>query len=33
MKQALYGIYDRTEYVERIKSFVADTGWPQTALE
>jgi 4-hydroxyphenylacetate 3-monooxygenase len=32
MKQALYGIYDRGECVERVRSFVADTGWPQTAL-
>ena len=32
MKQALYGVYDRSEYVDRVKAFVADTGWPETAL-
>jgi 4-hydroxyphenylacetate 3-monooxygenase len=32
MKQALYAMYDRSAYVERVTSFVADTGWPQTAL-
>jgi 4-hydroxyphenylacetate 3-monooxygenase len=32
MKQALYGIYDRDECVARVRSFVAETGWPQTAL-
>ena len=31
MKQALYGMYDRSECVERVNAFVADTGWPQTA--
>ena len=30
MKQALYGMYDRSECVERVNAFVADTGWPQT---
>jgi 4-hydroxyphenylacetate 3-monooxygenase len=33
MKQALYGIYDRGECVDRVNAFIADTGWPQTALE
>jgi 4-hydroxyphenylacetate 3-monooxygenase len=32
MKQALYGVYDRTECVDRVNAFVADTGWPETAL-
>jgi 4-hydroxyphenylacetate 3-monooxygenase len=32
MKQALYGMYDRSECVDRVNAFVADTGWPQTAL-
>jgi 4-hydroxyphenylacetate 3-monooxygenase len=32
MKQALYGVYDRSECVDRVNAFVADTGWPQTAL-
>jgi 4-hydroxyphenylacetate 3-monooxygenase len=28
MKQALYGIYDRSEMVDRVKAFVADDSWP-----
>jgi 4-hydroxyphenylacetate 3-monooxygenase len=32
MKQALYGVYDRSECVARVNAFVADTGWPQTVL-
>jgi 4-hydroxyphenylacetate 3-monooxygenase len=28
MRQALYGIYDRSEAVSRVKAFVADTEWP-----
>ena len=32
MKQALYGVYDRRECVDRVNRFVADTGWPETAL-
>jgi 4-hydroxyphenylacetate 3-monooxygenase len=28
MKQALYGIYDRSALVERAKAFAADTTWP-----
>jgi 4-hydroxyphenylacetate 3-monooxygenase len=32
MKQALYGVYDRRECVDRVNAFVADTGWPETSL-
>jgi hypothetical protein len=28
MKQALYNVYDRSEYVTRVTAFVADTSWP-----
>lgn len=28
MKQALYGVYDRSAAVERVKAFVADDVWP-----
>jgi 4-hydroxyphenylacetate 3-monooxygenase len=28
MRQALYGIYDRTAAVSRVNAFVADTTWP-----
>jgi 4-hydroxyphenylacetate 3-monooxygenase len=28
MKMALYGIYDRSVYVDRIKAFVANESWP-----
>ena len=28
MRQALYGVYDRTPLVERVKRFVADDAWP-----
>src|SRR3954454_11622827 len=28
MKQALYNVYDRSEYVTRVNNFVADTNWP-----
>ena len=28
MRMALYGIYDRTEYVDRVTAFVADDTWP-----
>jgi 4-hydroxyphenylacetate 3-monooxygenase len=28
MKQALYNVYDRSAYVERVNNFVADTSWP-----
>ncbi len=28
MKQALYNVYDRSAYVERVRNFVADTTWP-----
>jgi hypothetical protein len=28
MRQALYNVYDRSEYVERVKAFVTDTNWP-----
>jgi 4-hydroxyphenylacetate 3-monooxygenase len=28
MKQALYGVYDRSEMVDRVKAFVADDQWP-----
>jgi 4-hydroxyphenylacetate 3-monooxygenase len=28
MKMALYGVYDRSEYVERVTAFVADDTWP-----
>ena len=29
MKHALYGIYDRSEYVERVQKFIADDNWPE----
>jgi len=32
MKQALYGVYDSSECVERVNAFVADTGWPESVL-
>jgi 4-hydroxyphenylacetate 3-monooxygenase len=32
MKQALYGMYDRTECVDRVNAFVANTGWPESSL-
>jgi 4-hydroxyphenylacetate 3-monooxygenase len=32
MKQALYGVYDRSALVERVNAFVADTEWPESAL-
>lgn len=28
MRMALYNVYDRTEYVDRVNAFVADDGWP-----
>ena len=28
MKHALYGIYDRSEYVDRVQKFIADDNWP-----
>ena len=28
MRQAHYGIYDRSEMVGRVKNFLADTSWP-----
>ncbi len=28
MRQALYGIYDRTVMVDRVRSFAANTAWP-----
>jgi 4-hydroxyphenylacetate 3-monooxygenase len=28
MKQAMYGMYDRTACVDRVKAFVANTDWP-----
>jgi 4-hydroxyphenylacetate 3-monooxygenase len=30
MKQALYGLYDRQPYVDRVNAFIADDGWPNT---
>jgi 4-hydroxyphenylacetate 3-monooxygenase len=32
MKQALYGVYDRRPFVERVNAFVAETDWPESAL-
>jgi len=29
MKHALYGVYDRTEYVDRVQKFVANDSWPE----
>ena len=29
MKHALYGIYDRSEYVDRVKKFLANNDWPE----
>ena len=29
MKHALYGIYDRSEYVDRVEQFLADDTWPR----
>ena len=29
MRQALYGIYDRSDAVSRVQAFVADTNWPE----
>ena len=31
MKQALYGIYDRSALIERVRNFVADDAWPVIA--
>ena len=28
MKHALYGIYDRSDYVDRVQKFIADDNWP-----
>jgi 4-hydroxyphenylacetate 3-monooxygenase len=28
MKHALYGVYDRSEYVDRVERFLADDAWP-----
>jgi hypothetical protein len=28
MRMALYGVYDRREYVDRVMAFVADDRWP-----
>jgi hypothetical protein len=28
MKMALYNVYDRSEYVDRVRAFVADDTWP-----
>ena len=33
MRQALYGIYDRRPLVERVNAFVAETEWPESALQ
>jgi len=30
MKHALYGVYDRSDYVDRVERFLADDTWPQT---
>jgi hypothetical protein len=32
MKQALYGMYDRSDCVDRVNAFVANTGWPENSL-
>jgi 4-hydroxyphenylacetate 3-monooxygenase len=32
MRQALYGVYDRSALVERVRNFVAATDWPESAL-
>ena len=29
MKHALYGVYDRSEYVDRVQRFVANDSWPE----
>ena len=29
MKHALYGVYDRSEYVDRVERFLADDTWPR----
>jgi hypothetical protein len=29
MKMALYGVYDRQRYVDRVMAFVADDTWPR----
>ena len=29
MKHAHYGVYDRTEYVDRVQKFVANDSWPE----
>ena len=29
MRQALYGVYDRSALAERVKAFAADDGWPR----
>ncbi len=28
MKHALYGVYDRSDYVDRVQKFIADDNWP-----
>ena len=30
MKHALYGVYDRSTYVDRVERFLADDTWPRT---